>query len=244
MKHVILIDDECGIAFDENVTEIIIPDDVRTIKSGSLNYINSLNSLVLPAGIDLEDETIMYCKNLRKLTLKGNLGDIGFYCFDGSVNIEEIIVPDDYSDTSGLTKFFLEGIKWFEEFDSDFVTLGKVLLDYRGSDKDVIVPDGIKYIASEAFEGDFNSITLPDSVVTIGQRAFSKCTSLTTVRLSNNLKLIGIKAFDGCKNLRDISIPESVDIIEKDAFESCVFDPIKEKTEKHHYKVTNHEIFI
>lgn len=50
------------------------------------------------------------------------------------------------------------------------------------------------------------SITIPDSVVTIGENAFYHCTNLTSVTLGNGLKTIGDYAFYDCTALKSIDI--------------------------------------
>ena len=67
-------------------------------------------------------------------------------------------------------------------------------------------------ISDHAFEGtDITSVTVPDSVITIGGFAFRSCNALTNVKLSENLISIGQDAFASCDALREITIPASVE---------------------------------
>jgi hypothetical protein len=65
------------------------------------------------------------------------------------------------------------------------------------------------------------SITLPDSVITIGNNAFDGCTSLTSVTLGNNVISIGSGAFMNCTSLTSITIPDSVTSLSSTAFVFC-----------------------
>jgi len=66
------------------------------------------------------------------------------------------------------------------------------------------------------------SITIPDSVTSIGGSAFQECTSLTGVIIPNSVTSIGQYAFYGCTGLTaDLTIPNSVTSIERYAFDSC-----------------------
>lgn len=58
-----------------------------------------------------------------------------------------------------------------------------------------------------------------NNVTHIGERAFSGCSSLKTIQLSNSLELIGDSAFGGC-GLDSISLPDSVISIGTGAFRS------------------------
>ncbi|MBE7087347.1 MAG: leucine-rich repeat domain-containing protein [Clostridiales bacterium] len=77
------------------------------------------------------------------------------------------------------------------------------------------------------FEGAFFestglvSITLPDSVKSIGSHAFGNCRALQTVNLGNGLNKICQFAFGGSTLLSSITIPSSVNVIEDGAFSSC-----------------------
>ena len=66
-------------------------------------------------------------------------------------------------------------------------------------------------------------LAIPDSVTTIGEYAFSDCTSLTSVTFGENSKLttIGSSAFAYCDSLTSIVIPDSVTTIGRYAFEDC-----------------------
>ena len=61
-------------------------------------------------------------------------------------------------------------------------------------------------------------ITIPDSVVSIGERAFHNCDNLETLNFGNGLKRIGKSAFVGCLSLETINLPEGVTVIEDNVF--------------------------
>ena len=65
------------------------------------------------------------------------------------------------------------------------------------------------------------SITIPDSVTSIGEFAFSDCDNLTSVTIGNSVTSIGGSAFSGCTSLTSIVIPNSVTSIGGFAFSGC-----------------------
>lgn len=65
------------------------------------------------------------------------------------------------------------------------------------------------------------TLNIPNSVTTIGDRAFSGCSSLTNLIIPDNVNSIGVSCFSNCMNLKSITIPHSITTISKRAFEKC-----------------------
>ena len=65
------------------------------------------------------------------------------------------------------------------------------------------------------------SITIPNSVITIGDGAFNSCEGLTSVTIPNSVTSIGKDAFYDCTGLTSVTIGNSVSSIGNDAFAYC-----------------------
>lgn len=87
----------------------------------------------------------------------------------------------------------------------------------------VTIPDSVSSIGSSAFYGctGLTGVTIPQSVTTIGFRAFSGCTGLSGAAIPASVISIGASAFSGCSHLTQVTIPDSVTSIGKDAFTAC-----------------------
>ena len=87
----------------------------------------------------------------------------------------------------------------------------------------VTIPNSVKSIGDEAFCGcrSLQSVTIPNSVTSIGDGAFSACESLQSVTIPNSVKSIGDDAFRWCKSLQSVTIPNSVKSIGDGAFSAC-----------------------
>lgn len=109
---------------------------------------------------------------------------------------------------------------WIE--DGFFVENG-VLLKYRGSASQLIVPEGIRIIFDSAFSGcsGLERVQLPDSLTTIGDRAFAWCFSLQELRVPDGVTDIGEEAFLECCCLRTVTLPAGLKTVGPGVFEKC-----------------------
>lgn len=97
----------------------------------------------------------------------------------------------------------------------------------------IIIPYGVTNIGDEVFAHctGLKKVTIPGSVKSIGERAFSDChisteesedgteRGLEKVVIENGTETIGKEAFNGCKKLNDIILPDSVTSIGENAFQ-------------------------
>lgn len=118
----------------------------------------------------------------------------------------------------------------------------KTLVQVAAGTVNLVIPDGVKYIDvnclylgpvedSTVSRGgkDLVSITMPDSIVYMGETAnkncgygvFSGCYNLEEVRLSQNLREIPSWAFYGCEKIKKINLPQKLCKIGDNAFSSC-----------------------
>lgn len=88
--------------------------------------------------------------------------------------------------------------------------------------KSVTIPDTVITIGHYAFCGcDLEEINFGSKVNKITDNAFSNCAKLTELKLPPNLKEIGENAFSSCHELKVIKIPDSVTMISENAFKLC-----------------------
>lgn len=99
---------------------------------------------------------------------------------------------------------------------------------YTGEGGNVIIPSTIDNlpvtsIGNKAFYkcSTITSVTIPDPVIRIGEYSFYSCKNLTGVALSNRLTAIGMSAFCRCDSLAAVAIPGRVTSIGSLAFSYC-----------------------
>ena len=87
----------------------------------------------------------------------------------------------------------------------------------------ITIPDSVTSIGDYAFAQcyDLTNITIPESVTSIGVSAFFSCDGLTSVTIGNGVTSIGYRAFYDCNSLTSIAIPDGVTSIGTEAFSNC-----------------------
>ena len=129
------------------------------------------------------------------------------------------------------------GIEWEIKILNDSIVPYSVQIDgfnfKNGYFSDnITIPRKIKkndtiYVVTSIGESAFSwcssltSITIPNSVTSIGERAFFFCESLTSITIPNSVTSIGERAFCFCTGLTSITIPNSVESIGDGAFLRC-----------------------
>ena len=107
-------------------------------------------------------------------------------------------------------------------FDGNVTEIGDRAFYNCSSLTSITIPDSVTSVGGNAFEScSLTSVTIPDSVTEIGYDAFKDCHSLTSVTIPDSVTEIGGAAFQNCTSLTSISIPDSVTSIGYSAFENC-----------------------
>jgi hypothetical protein len=157
--------------------------------------------------------------------IPNSVTSIGTRAFLGCTNLESITIPNSVSKIGYLA---FEGTAWYKNQSNGVVYAGNVLYSYKGSMPDntkITVKDGTIGIADYAFGQwrivGLTSITIPQTVKTIGEGAFQGCDELASITIPDGITSINDYCFNGCSNLTSIDIPEGVTSIGRDAFSGC-----------------------
>ena len=162
----------------------------------------------------------------------------GFFHFNlgwgGSANSHyyKLNAVERYSSYSATINIAPKGEEIVDHYGNIYEQLGDEAYLMKGGDvkghleipAQVTSSNGTKLPVSEITNGAFQNntsittVTIPNSVTSIGDYAFSGCSGLTSVSIPNSVTSIGYRAFYGCSGLTSITIPNSVESIGTGAF--------------------------
>ena len=138
-----------------------------------------------------------------------------------------VLATYNVTSTSTPTPIIGQGRNTFTEIEVDGVVLPSVDATYQF---DTLGEHTVKYtlsdptsIGNNAFARctSLTSVTIPNSVTSIGNHAFETCVSLTSVTIPDSVTSIGDSVFMDCRSLTSVTIPDSVTSIGIGAFRSC-----------------------
>ena len=230
------------IGFDGDETEVIIPStfnekSVTTINQSAFSNCLSLKSISIPSSVTrISNKSFENCTVLEEVYINttlefGRLGDCFYNAGTDGEGITVIIgkdvinIPSYYfseyynSDVSYSPKItniiFEEGSHCQTIDDGAFNDCNNLI--------SVTLPNSITSIGNSAFRDcvALTYISLPDSVTSIGESVFYNCASLTSISLPDSVTSIGEFAFDDCASLTSITLPNSITNIGKHAFYGC-----------------------
>ena len=87
----------------------------------------------------------------------------------------------------------------------------------------ISLPETLRTIGTSAFYGcsNLDGVTLPSSLTAIGTSAFAECTALTSVAIPSGVTTVNMEAFKNCKSLTEVTVAAGVQKIDDNVFEGC-----------------------
>ena len=135
----------------------------------------SVSAVTIPEGTTEIGRFAFSRSSLRTVTIPEGVTVIDYAAFYHCDNLDNVILPDTVN-TVGAKAFTHTG--WLDDFEEnsmdDFLISGAILVAYKGNLPEVVIPDGVRVIAEEAFRNhtELKKVHLPASVTDIGNDAF------------------------------------------------------------------------
>ena len=172
--------------------------------------------------------------SLLSVAIPNSVTRIGNYAFSNCIHLPSVTISASvtslgshvFSGCSALTLIDVEATN-SNYLSSDGIVFNKTkteLIQYpAGKTSDYTIPVSVETLAEGAFSNcdSLRSINIGNSIKTIGNGAFEYCDSLKSVTVGSSVETIGNSAFYSCTGLTSVVIPNSVTSLGNAAFEKC-----------------------
>ena len=201
-----------------NLVSVVIPNSVTTIGGYSFSGCSSLASVVIPNSVTRIGARAFYeCKSLAgEVVIPNSVESIGRESFEGCKKLSSLVIGNGvvsigeraFFNCSGVTDVVIgENVKTIG--DSAFFGWNSIKKIEHNS----------KFVNVFSInKGSLEEVVIGYGVTCIPERAFESCTNLKSITIPNSVKSIGYAAFQGCTNLANVVIPNSITSVERYAF--------------------------
>ena len=167
---------------------------------------NNITSCEITEGTKgIAENVFASCQNLESVVIPDSVENIGYNAFNNTVLYKNQTDSIKYADT------------WVIDCNY-YIVYANIKSGTKGiADKAFMK----KTDNNEYYKSYMQTVSIPNSVIHIGNHAFWRCSSLGNITIPNSVTSIGMGAFSDCSNISEIIIPQSVTEIKLQAFANC-----------------------
>ena len=183
----------------ELVTNLVIPDSVTSIGSYAFYGCSGLTSITIPDSvISIGDEAFSGCSGIDSITIPDSVTSIGSGTFSGCSGLEEMTIPFVGRSRKTASDTYQYPFGYF--FGTGSYEGGTATTQYYYGYSTTSKTDDTYYIPTS-----LKKVTVTGGNILYG--AFYNCFNFTSVTIGNSVTSIGESAFYGCSGLEEITIP-------------------------------------
>ncbi len=203
--------------------EVIDNNSVRVVQQSSSDI---SGSVVIPSTVtyngttysvtSIGDNAFLYCRGLTSVTIPNSVTSIGDYAFYNCSGLTSVTIPNSvtsigssaFEGCSGLTSVTIPNSVTSIGRYAFLSCSGLTSINVASGNTHYSSIDGVlyNYVQDTLIQcpGAKTSVTIPNSITSIGGGAFAYCSGLTSVTIGNSLTSIGYSAFYECINLSSL----------------------------------------
>ncbi len=216
-----------------SLTSVTIGNSVISIGNEAFENCYALSSVTIPNSVEsIGNSAFDWCDSLTNVTIGKSVSSIGKNAFLHCRNLSSLAIPKSvisigesaFRGCTGLTSITVEsGNLKYDSRDNCNALIETSTNTLITGCQNTVIPNSVITIGNDAFSdcSYLASVTIPNSVITIGEGAFFHCSGLSDLIIGNSVTNIMAYAFNGCSSLTSVIIPRSVTAMGSYAFAFC-----------------------
>ena len=193
---------------------LVLPNTLKRIRWNSISDL-TINELIIPSSVETIEGAAFINDTINKIYIPSTVAEIGyegfFQCAGAKIIVDGAIPAEGWAENWYGVSYLMPDMSGFSTYNNFYYSVSEEKITIQGiinSVSSLSIPSNIEgkpvvAVADYAFYGEsLTSITIPDSVKSIGNHAF-QATSITTLDL-NKVETIGDYAFYGCVELKTV----------------------------------------
>lgn len=208
----------------DRIESVTIGSRVKIIGQSAFESCDNLSAVVIPASVtELGNSAFSDCINLESVTFASNtqLKSLGNSSFRNCDSLKRILVPSSV-ETIGDSAFLDCESLISVTLEAGLLKIGELAFS-KTAILTIEIPDTVTTVGSRAFElcKGLETVVIGNGVTVISDKAFSNCTALKKVVMGSKVNIVGKNAFEYCESLTDITWSEKINYINDYAFYNC-----------------------
>ena len=208
------------------LTSVNIPESVKNIGVYAFSSCQKLKSVTVPGSVKkIADGTFLECTDLASVKISSGVKIIGSMAF-GSCAVKSISIPNSVTEIAEFAFNNCEELKSIK-IGSGVTSIGEsAFINTAYSNDSSNWKNGVLYIGNYliAANGSVSgAYTVKSGTPFIPDSAFAGCTKLTGITVPDSVKSIGNNSFIGCDTLKSIKLGKNIKAIGTDAFVNTAY---------------------
>lgn len=200
---------------------VILPESLREIGDSAFEDCGGLQYVTVGSGVEkIGARAFAGCRNLREIALPDGITEIPESCFEKDINLLKVTLPAGLV-TIGKNAF--NGCCYTEEVNLEACTalesIGERAFSRTGMRK-IILPDSVRSLGERAFEYPtrMTELKLSAGLEEIPDYCFYHSNHLKSLEIPGNIRRIGKYSFYQARDLKDLKLSEGLETIDEGAF--------------------------
>lgn len=196
-------------AYKASINSVVVNNGVTTVGNYAFYNIDAMTSVTMPNSVTTVGKYAFYgCDGLTAIEIPKGITSVGYRALDNCAHLSAVV----WNAKKCNYKFeYPSHIKSYT-FGEEVETLATSCCDGMSELTSIVIPNSVTSIGYRAFTGcsKLASVTIGNSVTSIGDEVFWNCTALTSIEIPNSVTSIGSWVFKGCSALSTVTMGSSI----------------------------------